>query len=375
MKILIKSTTNLSSYYVHAYETWRDALALEADVVCYGDGYENFLGWKISDGEIYEHLGFCPDIELWCGGPGNPKPQYISNEHIASHPIPHIPKLILLTDFWEIARDSSPATWLERERELRLHGVVGYFSFYCQAQEWMRHYVRSTFGHYVEFPYAADPAFFIHDQGHKWDINLQLCLNACYPFRNKVFNHISLSSARDGISFFRETNNGSHEYKNIPGDNDPLNRFFHGGVPSLNYARLVNSCKITIADGYTKYCSGKHDWGLPDEDLFLARYSQTLASSSTLFCPLITSSHIDPLVPDVHYVSINEDDFYDKILYYLSHQDELSSISKNANKWAQHNCSGAAVAEKIQASLKKVISSVRQERHVLKSFPLDSCSA
>lgn len=355
MKILIKSTKNLSNYYVHAYETWKNALSNYADVVCYGNGYPNFFGWDISDKEVYERIGFVPDVELWCGGPGNKKPQYINNEYILTNSVKSIPKFILLTDFWEIVRDCDIGTWLKREKYLESLGVVGYFSFYSQAKKWMQSIVKSEFNKYVEFPYIYDELFSKHNMKKKWDINIQLCLRNCYPFRVKVASHIFSNAKKDNITYFRINNQGKHEYKDIEGDKDPLNSIFGGSCPSENYAKLVNSCRITLADGYTKYCSQKTKWKLPDEDLFLARYSQVLASSSVLFCPEISSTHIEPIKDGVHYVRIDEGNFYDKIKYYLGNSDELDRISKNANAWAKRNCSFQSVGRLILRQLEKKI--------------------
>ena len=82
------------------------------NVVYYGEGYPNFIGWDKTYDEVYKALGIIPDLEIWCGGKGNTKPQYIDNKRILKNPEKYnIPKLILITDFWEIIRDSDVNTY------------------------------------------------------------------------------------------------------------------------------------------------------------------------------------------------------------------------------------------------------------------------
>lgn len=351
MKILIKSTKNLTDYYVHAYETWKKALSLFADVRYYGEGYDNFLGWDVSDEDIYDKLDFVPEVELWCGGPGNKKPQYISNDFILQKPNKKIPKFILLCDYWEIIRDCDINSWKRRETELSDMGVVGYFSFYSQSYDWMVKVCNTIFKKHFDFPYIYDEKFSIQNQEKKWDINNQGCADFNYPFRHFVRQKIKTSDFNLFV-----TDGTNHQYKILDKKQDPLELFFGGGDPVTNFSRLLNSCWITITDGFSLYSPHKEKWRLENSDLFLAKYPQTLSSSSVLFCPHITSSHIDELIDGYHYVSIDPNNFLDKIEYYLSNKDQLKSISKNANKWAKDNCSTHIVGQRILTQIKENIS-------------------
>lgn len=346
MKVLIKSTINHENYYVHAYETWKKALSKFCDIKCYGNGYPDFIGYNVSDSDIYKKLNFKPDIELWVGGPGNKKPQYINSEYI-SEPIKDVPKVILLTDYWEIVRDSTIEKWQEREKELEEMGVVGYFSFYSQTEKWMREIIKTRFINFFSFPYVAGEEYSKHrNNDKKWDINLQFYYKG-YPFRTKLFYYYI---DQEKYSIFHINKN--HYYKMADKNNDCLYEFFHKDTPSENFSMLLNSCRITLCDGYTKYCN---QYNLDGTDLFNSRYPQVLMSSSVLFCPKIESTHIERLIDGVHYVDIDENNFSEKVEYYLSNLDKLKEISKNANEWAERNCSYDVVGKRIFHNLSNIL--------------------
>jgi len=350
MKVLIKSTRNLTNYYVHAYETWKKALEEFVEVRYYGEGYDNFLGWEKTDQEVYEHMGFTPDIELWCGGPGNKKPQYIDDKHILRKSNKNIPKLILLCDYWEIVRDSSVSEWHKREEELKNMGVVGYFSFYSQTEKWMQKIAKTKMTEFITFPYIYDDAFDSYFLDKKWDVNNQGVSNGGYPFRQKVRS--GLLADKTIKTFVVEKD---HHYKMLDKNSDPLESYFHGGNPVDNFAKLLNSCWITITDGYAKYCPKKSEWNLDGTDMFLAKYPQVFASNSVLFCPEITSDHIDGLIDGFHYVAVNEGNFIDKIKYYLNDKSKLIEVSDNASDWVLRNCSKEVVGLRVQNSLKEIL--------------------
>ena len=111
-----------------------------------------------------------------------------------------------------------------------------------------------------------------------------------------------------------------------------------------------------MADGYTKYISeSKKDFKLDGTDLFNARYPQVLASKSVLFCPIIESDHIDKITDGVHYVCVDENNFVEKIDYYLSNPHLLDKIVVNANKWVSKNCSGDVVSKRLLKDFTNVI--------------------
>jgi hypothetical protein len=350
MKVLIKSTRNLTNYYVHAYETWKKALAGVEDVRCYGEGYPNFIGWEKTDEEVYKALDFTPDVELWCGGPGNKKPQYVNDQFILRSPNPKVPKLILLCDYWEIVRDLSISSWHNREIELSKMGVVGYFSFYAQAKDWMENVVSTKMNKFLLFPYVFDDAFKSHTLDKKWDVNNQGVSNHDYPLRQKIRK--SLTEDGSIKTFVIEKD---HHYKTLDANSDPLEKYFHGGDAVNNFAKLLNSCWITITDGYTMNCPSRAGWKLDGTDLFLAKYPQTLASNSVLFCPPIKGSCTDHIEDGVHYVAIDGSNYMKKIKYFLSNKEKLLEISENATIWAEKNCSKEAVGERLKRDLPGVI--------------------
>jgi hypothetical protein len=355
MKVLIKSTVNQKYYYVHAYETWKEALSKFCDVKFYGKGYDNYIGYDKTDQEVYEKLNFRPDIEIWAGGAGDRKPRYFSDDFILKNPDPSIPKVILIIDFWEMIRDLGEKKWREREYYLRSLGVVGYCSFYSQTEEWMKN-IKTIFNTFFTFPYIADKCFDTFKEMNKhWDINLQFVYNG-YPFRKLIFDTYQNSN----YNTFYENDN--HQYRDIKGNKDALYKYFECDSPVENFAFLVNSCYITIADGYTKYCPFSKYFKLDGTDLFNSRYPQVLSSSSVMFCPKIESTHIEELKDGVHYVEINERNFKYKIDYYLRNKHLLKEISKNANEWVKRNCTEEVVGKRIKLSLEKVIEDNKKEK-------------
>jgi len=354
MKILIITTNNQSTYYVHAYETWKKSLEHFAEVCYYGNGYPNFIGWDVTYEDVYTKLNFIPDIELWCGGPGNTKPQYIDNKKIfnGSEKYKNIPKLILITDFWEIVRDCNIQNWKNRELELKKYGVCGYFTFYCQSKKFLIQNVNTCFKHIIEFPYCYDNIFTEYkDIPYNYDINLQWCYSG-YPFRTLVHKTL-MNNYKDKYKLF---NMEFNRYKDCDGDKDVLNNIFKENNPVKNFSKLLNSSKITIADGYTKYISKKNpQWKLDGTDLFNARYPQVLASKSVLFSPIIESTHIEPLIDGVHYVCIDENNFINKIEEHLNNPNKLKEISYNANIWVANNCSSNVVGLRLYNEFKQLI--------------------
>lgn len=328
------------------------ALSRFADVRHYAEGHPDFLGWDVTDDEVYEKLDFEPDIELWCGGPGNTKPQYIDDGHILRGASNTIPKLVLLCDYWDVIRHSSRKTWRKREAQLSAKGVVGYFSFYPQAWRWMKDVAATRMGEFICFPYACDSAFSEFSGLEKnWDVGNQGCVDGGYPFRVEIRRR--LASASDISTFVV---GADHQYKFLKqGAGDPLESYFHGGSPVTNYAKLLNSCWITLTDGFTKHSDERTALRLEDSDLFNARFPQTLASDSVLFCPEITSDHIEPIHDDEHYVAVTPEDFMDKLRYYLGNRNELTRISANATDWAKRNCSMDVVGQRLSDALRDVV--------------------
>jgi len=350
LNVLIISTHNQSTYYVHAYETWKNSLNKYCNVRYYGEGYPNFIGWDATYDDVYKQLNFIPDIELWCGGKGNTKPQYIDNKKILKNITKYkrIPKLILICDYWEIIRDSTIEVYKKRENILKSFGVVGYFSFYSQVETWMKNIIKSTFNTFITFPYVYDNLFTtFRNVDYVYDINLQWCYKG-YPFRTLV--HKKLINNKKYKIFNAEFT----QYQDCNGDKDILYNYFKHKNPVANFANLLNVSRITIADGYTKYITNVHKtYKLDGTDLFNARYPQVLSSKSVLFSPLIESTHIEPLKDGIHYVCIDENNFQQKIDYYLNNPQLLDNIIVNANKWALENCSDNKVGLRLFNELNK----------------------
>jgi hypothetical protein len=250
---------------------------------------------------------------------------------------------------------SDARKWRERELELENMGVIGFISFYSQAIEYLKSHVKTRFKYFVEFPYVFDDSFLPDDSETKWDINLQYYHNG-YPFRRKVLD--TLLNKKDKYNIFHIDK--SQHYRMIEGNNDPLNSYFRTNHPAKNFAKLLNSSLITIADGYTKYSPNSKYWNLSDSDLFNARYPQALASQTVLFCPEITSTHIEPLIDGVHYVKVDIDNFVDKIDRYINDKDKLKTISKNATEWAIRNCSKDVVGKRLIDSFKQILADLKQ---------------
>jgi len=351
LNVLIISTHNQSSYYVHAYETWKNALKEYCNVCFYGEGYPNFIGWDATYDDVYKQLNFSPDIELWCGGKGNTKPQYINDNKILKNVIKYktIPKLILICDYWEIIRDSNIEVYKKRENVLKSYGVIGYFTFYSQVEKWLKNVVKTNFNTFITFPYVYDNLFTtFRNVDYEYDINLQWHYNG-YPFRTKVHNNLINNKK------YKIFNANFSHYQDCTGDKDILYRYFKHENPVANFANLVNISRITIADGYTKYITNVNkNWKLDGTDLFNARYPQVLSSKSVLFSPIIESTHIEPLIDGVHYVCVDQNNFEEKIDYYLKKSHLLDEIVVNANKWALRNCSLKVVGKRLMNNILEI---------------------
>ena len=363
LNVLIISTHNQSTYYVHAYETWKNTLDKYCNVCYYGEGYPNFIGWDATYDDVYKQLNFTPDIELWCGGKGNTKPQYIDNNKILKNITKYntIPKLILICDYWEIIRDSTIELYRKRENILKSYGVIGYFSFYSQVEKWMKNIVKTNFNTFITFPYTYDNLFTtFRSVNYDYDINLQWCYNG-YPFRTLVHNKLIHNKK------YKIFNAEFLRYRDCNGDKDILYNYFKHENPVANFANLLNTSRITIADGYTKYISNiEKRFKLDGTDLFNARYPQVLSSKSVLFSPIIESTHIEHLIDGVHYVCIDENNFQQKIDFYLSNPHLLDEIIANANKWALENCSCDVVGKRLFNNLTEIKKKTAFDKNNLK---------
>ena len=344
INVLIISTYNQSTYYVHAYETWKKSLENYCNVCYYGEGYPNFVGWDVTYDDVYDLLKFTPDIELWCGGKGNTKPQYINDNKILKNVEKYktIPKLILICDYWEIIRDSTLERYRDREIILKSFGVIGYFTFYSQVEEWLKTVVKTNFNTIITFPYTYDNLFTtFRNIEYKYDINLQWCYKG-YPFRTLVHQKLINSTK------YKIFNSEFLQYQDCSGNKDILYDYFKHENPVANFANLLNTSRITIADGYTKYITNvEKSFKLDGTDLFNARYPQVLSSKSVLFSPIIESTHVEKLIDGVHYVCIDHNNFLQKIGFYLNNSHLLDDIVINANKWALENCSNKVVGRRL----------------------------
>lgn len=87
----------------------------------------------------------------------------------------------------------------------------------------------------------------------------------------------------------------------------------------LNYAKAIANSKILITGlGLFHYTS--------------ARFTQAMASKTLVLAPQPFDSLDNHFIPDETFVEINENDFVEKVLYYLENETERNRIIHNAYK-------------------------------------------
>lgn len=113
-------------------------------------------------------------------------------------------------------------------------------------------------------------------------------------------------------------------------------------VVGENYARAINSAKIFFTcDSILKYP--------------IKKYFEVPACRTLLMAP--TSREIEDLgfVPGKHFVDINEDNFYEKARFYLTHEEERQKITDAGYEFIRENHSTKVRAEFLVGKIKEII--------------------
>lgn len=165
---------------------------------------------------------------------------------------------------------------------------------------------RSTFKEFKEkmtwLPHFINPSIF-KDYRYKKEKDYLLIgrRDWYYPLREKIYERM-------------KNEDGFFSYKH-PGYRDVDEQNEQNVFVGEEYAKEINRAKIFLTDNSTlKYP--------------LIKYYEVLACNTLLLAP--TSRELEDLgfIPGVHFVHINEDDFYEKAKYYLEHEDERLQIAQ-----------------------------------------------
>lgn len=86
-----------------------------------------------------------------------------------------------------------------------------------------------------------------------------------------------------------------------------------------DYAQAIANSKILITGLGLYHCTS-------------SRFSQAMASKTLVLAPKPYDSEDSHFFPDKNFIEINEENFVDKVLYYLKNEDERNQIIHNAYK-------------------------------------------
>lgn len=149
-----------------------------------------------------------------------------------------------------------------------------------------------------------------------------------YPLRYKVFNTMK---DKDGFV-----------YHNHPG----YSNFTEEDKKTLfigeRYAREINRAKIFIT------CNSRYNYPL-------AKYFEALASKTLLLAPSTREIEDLGLLPGIHFVAINEDNYIKQIDYYLEHDKEREQIAEQGYELVHHKHSTKKRAEQLLEYIKDIL--------------------
>lgn len=163
---------------------------------------------------------------------------------------------------------------------------------------WLPHHINSSI--FKDYAFNKDIDFLMMGAVH----------SRVYPLRYKILN-----------SMCKITGFVYHEH--------PGYRLFKDDDRSLvheKYAREVNRAKLFLTCGSV--------WNYP-----LAKYYEVLACNTLLLAPICRELGDLGFIPGIHYVDIDENNFIDKAEYYLRHEAERLTISRQGYEMvhAQHS--------------------------------------
>lgn len=158
-------------------------------------------------------------------------------------------------------------------------------------------------------PWSVDTEVF-RDYGFESEYDVVSCgiLSRYYPIRYKIKEILD--------------NSKNMRYLKYPIFAPLIGRKMNMGEYFVKYAKFLSNSKIFIFHpGY----SGRT----------VAKYVEGLASSSLVMAPMPLGGEFIHLVPGKNFVEINEENFIEKISYYLENEDERIKIAKRGMETAR----------------------------------------
>jgi hypothetical protein len=142
----------------------------------------------------------------------------------------------------------------------------------------------------------------------KYDVVLSGAADSFYPLRSYFHNQLIKEKE---IKYFRPP------FPNYKFDAD---KQYTGD----GYVKLLNQSKIHITDSGRYNCVGP-----------VAKYFETMATDCLLLAVKPLGEELTHLVDGYNFVSVNQNNFLEKIKYYLENEEERRIIINNANKTIQ----------------------------------------
>lgn len=299
MNVLIEGK-NLENYYAKVHFAWRKGWESIFNAKCYGEGYAGYDRNIESFVEIKKLLFGDAKLDLlilqscWNRRDFNEPFRYKEIEKLSCK------KAILLADFWSEAE----------------HNREGFFEFIEKNKiDYVFTYFRAPFelwkdlpihNKLIWFPVCIDPKIF-NDWGieKKYDVgNLNADIykpTKFYPERYMM--HQKLLNM--DIKYLHEKHPGTGMLE----PDTPL--------IGKHFSQAIGSCKIFVTSGNLTYKN------------FAPKFVEILASKTCLFSNEPLDVEVLGLIDGVNYVSVTEENFEDKIKYYLEHDAEREQIAIN----------------------------------------------
>lgn len=171
------------------------------------------------------------------------------------------------------------------------------------------------------FPHFVNTDIF-KDYGLKKDIDWLMMgkLAFYYPLRVSMYE-----TMKDMPGFVYHKHPG---YRDV-NDNEETEVFV-----GERYAREINRAKMFLTDGTY------HDYPI-------IKYYEVLACKTLLLAPASQELADLGFIPGVHFVAVNEDNFLERALYYLKHEEERQKIAEQGYRMVHEKHSVAVRAAQL----------------------------
>lgn len=300
MNILIEGR-NLEDYYSKEHESFKNGLRALYSAKCYGEGYPEYDETISSFVGIKERMFGEEEIDLlitW------------STNLIKGVPYSDLDKLnckkaIMLCDFWSEAEVDRNA-FFTFVVDNHIDYIICLFRYPFHIWEGYPEIHKRL----IWLPPSFMPDIF-NDWGNEkqYDVgNLNdgvQVFSSFYPERWKMHQKLIKMQDEGFIKYLHAKHPGAG--------------FHHNDTPLIGkrFSEAINKCKIFVTSGNLTYKN------------FTSKYVEVMASKTALFTTNCLDEQLIGLVDGVNCVVINDDNFEEKIKYYLGNEKELKIITEN----------------------------------------------